>query len=809
MTKMKRSLLMMTGFIGLHLGSISQAVLPTSWSFDTATPQGWTESLGSGNTRYTNGAVGTACRLDNTGEFVSIFYAEEGGSLSYSIKGQNTGGPWSGTFTVEQSATGANGTWTTVRNFSNTDLPSASFTPYNDVLDPNSRYVRFFFTNKVTGNNVALDEVTLSTPIAGASQEINVTSSSSNVPSGSTLVIGNTSSTDIVIQNLGNSSDLAIEDVSISGADAADFSIATFPSLVPANGEELFTLNFVPSGTGSRFCTITIDNNDASENPYTINIYGIAGDAASEPTAQAGAINFPNLQSWDFNVNFTGATPSAEHYLVLRSIGTPVTDVPSDNETYVKGNWIGNAQVVYVGDPAQFNARAIEVNTTYHYAVFSFNGPEGFENYLTTAPTTGSVTTPNANPGSYYAGLDVNSPTFVSELTSKLEPTDYFQIFYSNYISTLINEFYVKDTTTAAGIPANYVECVYSGDDQIYEAGFTFWTGATSSILSREHAFPQSWMPTYLDATFDDSWEVSDLHNLFPVNQEDCNAVRSNYPYGEVVNITSQYGPAKFGTNSFGQTCYEPRDQIKGDVARAMMYQAVKNTTATEDFSFPEQISFLIPYGQLDYVVKKWHFQDAPDNSEKARNEYIETRQNNRNGFIDNPIYACYIRFGNLTKFTPIITQSNGVLTCIDQALNYTWFKDGQEISGANSAAFTPTETGNYTVEIQQFEQCPVFQSAGAQITVGINENALLDWTMDVYPNPSNGIIGVSVNSARTSTAQFNIVSSTGARVYTEQRLMSQGVNKIEWNNLPLEAGVYVIEMIVDQSRMTKTIVVQ
>ncbi len=809
MTTMKKSLLLSIAFISLQLSSMAQAVLPTSWSFDTATPEGWTESLGSGNTRYTNGAVGTACRLDNTGEFVSIFYAEEGGNLTYSIKGQNTGGPWSGTFTVEQSVTGANGTWTAVRNFSNTELPSASFTTFTDPINPASRYVRFFFTNKVTGNNVALDEVTLATPTAGAAQEINVTSSSTNVPSASTLIIGTATSTDIVIENLGTASNLAIEDISISGPNASEFSIAAFPALVAANSQEVFTLDFNPVGEGSRFCTITIENNDASENPYTINVYGIAGGAASEPTAQAGAINFPNLQSWDFNVNFTAASTPAEHYLVLRSVGSPVDETPVDNSTYVKGNWIGNAQVVYVGDPAQFNARDIRVNTTYHYAVFAFNGPEGYENYLTTSPTTGSVTTPDANPGSYYAGLDVNSPTFVADLTSKLEPTDYFQIFYSNYISTLINEFYVRDTTTSTGIPANYVECEYSGDDQIYEAGFTFWTGATSSILSREHAFPQSWMPTYLDANFDDSWEVSDLHNLFPVNQEDCNAVRSNYPYGEVVNITSQYGPAKLGTNSFGQTCYEPRDQIKGDAARAMMYQAVKNNTSTQDFSFPEQISFLIPYGQLDYVIKKWHFQDAPDNYEKARNEYIETRQNNRNGFIDNPSFPCYIRFSNLTKFVPIVTQSNGVLTCVDQAVNYTWFKDGQEISGANSATYTPTETGNYTVEVQQFEQCPVFQSAGAQVTVGLEENTLLNWTLEVFPNPSNGQFGVAVEAAQTAQVQWNLTAANGARVHSENRIMTQGKNLVEWNSLSLEAGVYFLEVILGDARLTKTIVVQ
>jgi len=81
----------------------AQAVLPTSWDFDAATPTGWTESLGSSAPRYSTGFVGSACRLDATGDYVVIEFAEEPGEVAYAIKGQNTGGTWQGTFTVEES----------------------------------------------------------------------------------------------------------------------------------------------------------------------------------------------------------------------------------------------------------------------------------------------------------------------------------------------------------------------------------------------------------------------------------------------------------------------------------------------------------------------------------------------------------------------------------------------------------------------------------------------------------------------------------------------------------------------------------
>jgi hypothetical protein len=74
----------------------SQAILPTAFNFSDATPEGWSESLGGSNTRYTNGFVGQACRLDQTSDYVLIEFAEEPGALTYYIKGQNQGATWQG-----------------------------------------------------------------------------------------------------------------------------------------------------------------------------------------------------------------------------------------------------------------------------------------------------------------------------------------------------------------------------------------------------------------------------------------------------------------------------------------------------------------------------------------------------------------------------------------------------------------------------------------------------------------------------------------------------------------------------------------
>jgi endonuclease I len=653
----------------------------------------------------------------------------------------------------------------------------------------------------MTGHNVALDEISLIAPTASNAQEINVTDGTNNIPSGFTLFMGNATNENLTIQNLGLESDLIISDISITGADASAFSVGTTPTTIAAGSSAVITITFAPTMNGSHFCTVTISSNDTSEPTYVVNLYAVSGGSATEPTAQASSVSFNNVRSWDFQTTLSASATPAEGYIVLRKKGAPVTEVPTDNTTYARGQWIGSAQVVYLGEGGSFDARGIEAGFTYHLAAFAFNGQQGFENYLTSNPTTSSVDTPAPNFGTLYNGINVNSPSLVTDVTALMNPSNYFQVYYSNYISTLINNFYVRDTVVN-GVTQNMVECQYSGVPYLFEAGFQ-WTS-----LSREHHYPQSWMPTYFDADFDQSFEVSDLHNLSPVWQNEVNAVRSNYPYGEVVNATSTYEDCLRGTNDIGQTVYEVRDSFKGNAARAVMYQATKNNTATNDFSLPEQISIIIQYGQNEHLLKQWHFQDLPDSWEITRNEYIQSEQRNRNAFIDQVTYPCYIRFADLTPFTPEFIFNNTTLTCIDPAQSYQWYLDGNPIAGATSATYDWTTAGNYSVEIQQFDQCPSFTSEVSLVGTAVEETMGIQFDLSVFPNPSESRVVVKTHASRPTAAQLNVLDMTGKVVFTSNENLNGGLNLIAIDE-EISAGVYTVEIRSGESAQTTRLVIR
>ncbi len=68
---------------------------------------------------------------------------------------------------------------------------------------------------------------------------------------------------------------LNLQNLTIGGTHAADFSIVTQPSLtVSPGGSSIFKIKFDPSGVGLRSATVYITNNVAGENPFTFDISG-------------------------------------------------------------------------------------------------------------------------------------------------------------------------------------------------------------------------------------------------------------------------------------------------------------------------------------------------------------------------------------------------------------------------------------------------------------------------------------------------------------------------------------------------------
>lgn len=649
---MKKSIIIFLSLV-LSSAAISQAPVPFSWAFpNTILPTGFTLGGGSYPPSFyaSNGNIAApSFKLNGTGQWLEIEIAAEAGEISYFLKGQNVGGaPFQGTLDIEFSPNGT--TWTSTRTLINSAISTSAYTQFKDTCLPNTRFIRFYYTNKVSGVNISLDDIEIGVPLATPEAEINALIDNDTVFSGASYftseTLGSTRRINLIVENQGTDSTLRISGVTSSNA--TEFSVVSFPSTVDSLSNDTIRIDFTPSAAGTRTSTISISNNDTSENPYIINFVGYGNGLATEP-ATPSSVSFSNVKTYKYEVNFVPTTPlSDESYLVLFKKGSAPTGVPTDGVEYSAGESIGNAKVAYVGKNLSYLSKETHANSTYHVAVFAFSGSGIYSNYNST-PRINSVVTPvTMQSPTYYNGISVSSPNFVTQLHSKINP--HTLMFYSDFDDTYIQDFVHRDTVNNEKV----VTCAYSGEEYIYSAPFNF------SVISREHTYPQSWMPTFGDQT---KPEYNDYHNLYPVNQNNANAVRSNKPLGKVITVISSYGGAKYGLDSRGKQVYEPRDSHKGNAARAIFYMATAyNSIDGNNWSIPDPIdAFTVPYGQEETILKQWHWMDPVDEEEMARNDYIESIQNNRNPFIDSMNFACYIDFTTMNKETnasPCLTNS-------------------------------------------------------------------------------------------------------------------------------------------------------
>lgn len=616
----------------------SQAILPTSWSFPTTNlPAGWTES---GTNFYTaSGNTPPAMKFDNTDDFLMINVNGSAGDLTYYLTGNGFSG---GTFTVEESEFGS--VWNVLRV--HTSPPNANYIMFTDVPQSTTRFIRFKYTNKVSGN-IGLDDVSIDVGPPTPVQEINLKEGSSSLVSGSTFIINSSVSSssliNFTIENLGTLDTLFISSVSISGTHQSDYTLVSFPSFVLAGDTNSLTVDFMPVANGTREAILNILSNDVDESNYIINLYGIGGNLASEPAMQPTNLNFLDVKTYRIVSTFTPAD-SVDGFLVLRKKDSPITSMPVDGAIYQRGDIIGDAQVVFSDNMNSFSPNNIIAGTDYYFKIFSYNGPANFRNYLTSTPLEGFVTTPSSMmPNNYYSNLNTSSSNFMNDLHELTNPHQ--TQYYSYYDDLMIPFFEARDTTENRRV----ITCVYSGENKIYNEPFDFSTNG----YSREHTYCHSWMPTNPAQSLP---EYSDFHHLFPTNLNSVNILRSNNPLGEVANVTTSYLNCKSGIDINGQTVFEPRDEHKGNAARAIMYEAICYNSVSGN-------NWALPSTQDQFLLKSWHFQDPPDSWEIARNDFIDSLQNNRNPFIDSIDFVCYIDFSNMTydasACTPSLVQSD------------------------------------------------------------------------------------------------------------------------------------------------------
>jgi len=248
-----------------------------------------------------------------------------------------------------------------------------------------------------------------------------------------------------------------------------------------------------------------------------------------------------------------------------------------------------------------------------------------------------------------------------------------------------------------------------------YDNGY----GTYNDSWNREHVWPKSHgFPSESDTAY------TDFHHLRPTDRT-VNSSRGEKDFDWGDTWHSEATECKVT-----DTAWEPRDAVKGDVARMVFYMTVRyesnNTYNLEMVDYTGTAVGSTYLGKKSTLLQ-WHEADPVDDFEQNRNDVIYSLQGNRNPFIDHPEYAGAI-WGS-TPNAPVnltvtdaadntITLSwsdqsdneNGFRVYVDGALNHSV---GQNIT---TTAVTSLMSGrSYTFSVNAFNDAG--ESAAASVT--------------------------------------------------------------------------------------------
>ena len=140
----------------------------------------------------------------------------------------------------------------------------------------------------------------------------------------------------------------------------------------------------------------------------------------------------------------------------------------------------------------------------------------------------------------------------------------------------------------------------------------------------------------------------TDAHNLRPTDIS-VNSARNNRWFDTCSGPYLDDGIATGCFTSRTRWVWQPRDGVRGDVARMIFYMASRyeGENGEPDLKvidyIPDDKYTTEPIHANLKALLQWHKTDPVDEGERRRNEVIYGFQKNRNPFIDHPEYACMI----------------------------------------------------------------------------------------------------------------------------------------------------------------------
>ena len=162
----------------------------------------------------------------------------------------------------------------------------------------------------------------------------------------------------------------------------------------------------------------------------------------------------------------------------------------------------------------------------------------------------------------------------------------------------------------------------------------------------------------------------------------------------------------------------------------------------------------------------------------------------------------------NVNSIINTISQSGYTLSADQANATYQWLNCNGGINtiiaGATNQTYIVTANGDYSVEVFN-GSCTDTSSCLNVMGVGINDqNMQLENSISIYPNPSDGNFNIKISDDRNLDYQIIVRNLNGKVVYRGG--VKSKISKIE---LRLNSGFYFVELIQDNHKVVKRLIVR
>ena len=324
---------------------------------------------------------------------------------------------------------------------------------------------------------------------------------------------------------------------------------------------------------------------------------------------------------------------TVEGYVVGKPISSSTVVKSSFPDDYAlaiaeRSSETDSSKMLYVQIPSQFRSQfGLKTNpdlmgaklkvTGQLTAYYSHPGLKNTSQMAIVGTDDTSEDAPEGSSGDYYENaLGKSGSSLKTALHNIID--DHTEISYSNVWEALRN-------TDEDPANQNNVILLYTGRSQSKTSN-----GSSIDSWNREHVWAKS------HGDFGTSMgEGTDLHHLRPTDVS-VNSSRGNKDFDNGGTAQKEAPDTYADSDS-----WEPRDEVKGDVARMIFYMAVRyeGDNGELDLEVTEKVNngSAPLHGKLSTLLQ-WHQQDPVDDFERNRNEVIyQDYQHNRNPFIDHP----------------------------------------------------------------------------------------------------------------------------------------------------------------------------